>query len=174
MPEVLRQVKLPEMTEKHLHTENDATLARIRLLMKALRMQEQQILPLVPEATVKEIDESFEELHVMDMLSTMPMTVVEETIPEIPQYLTVRDVSKLTGLVPQVVRRHLANGKFKGEQVAGENSTWRIFPEQFMQYSNWEAFLKEREKEKHDSVKLTELGLELWSSNRGPVDVGTK
>lgn len=175
MSRLLNDVILPGATGKNLHTKNDDTLARIRLLMKALQMQEARILPLVSEATVKEIDESFEHLQEADILRSAQIHIMEEAaISEVPQYLTVREVSRLTGLVPQVVRRHLTKGKFKGEQVAGENSTWRVFPEQFMQYSNWEAFLKEREKERQNSIKLIKLGLELWDSDEGPVDAGTK
>jgi hypothetical protein len=167
MSKVLGYVTLPQSAERRLHSEAEITLAKIRLLQSELRLQEAQVVPLLSEATLREVEESVLSVHPMSFFDPTPAT------PNVPEYLSVRDVSKLTGLVPQIVRRHCAKGKWEAEQVAGENSTWRIKPEPFMKLSNWEAFLREREEERERSKKIVDHALALWDGE-GPVDYGTK
>lgn len=173
MTELLRQVVLPSSAVKIVHNRDEEIFARIQLLMKLLEFEKTQLLPNISEDTRKEIQDW---LLLVEPSEYLQATAIE---PEVPEYLTVREVSQLTGLVPQVVRRHLVSGKFKGEQVAGENSTWRIFPQQFTGYSNWTSFLKKRKeeikKDKHDSIQLVKLGLELsQSNNEVPKDRGSE
>ncbi|ASA24798.1 hypothetical protein [Paenibacillus donghaensis] len=166
MSKVLKYVTLPQMTERRLNSEAEITLAKIRLLQSELRLREAQIVPLLSEETLREVDESIHSLH--------PTTLFDSTseTPSVPDYLSVRDVSKLTGLVPQVVRRHCANGKWEAEQVAGQNSTWRIKPEPFMKLSNWEAFVRDRTEGIESSKKIADHALALWD-NEGPTDYGS-
>ncbi|MFB9276331.1 hypothetical protein [Cohnella cellulosilytica] len=167
MSKVLGYVTLPKSAENRLHSEAEITLAKIRLLQSELRLREAQVVPLLSEETLREVEESVKSVYPMNFSDSAL------SLPIVPEYLSVRDVSKLTGLVPQVVRRHCANGKWEAEQVAGEHSTWRIKPEPFMKFSNWETFLKEREREMKGSKKIVDHALELWDGE-GPVDYGTK
>lgn len=90
----------------------------------------------------------------------------------VPEFLSVRDISKLTGLAPQIIRRNCLNGKYEAEQIIGENGAWRIKSEQFMHFSKWDSFLKERESEIENSKNIVEHALELWEGE-GPVDIGS-
>jgi hypothetical protein len=168
MTGVLGFVTLPQAAERRLHSDAGITLAKIRLLQTALRIQEAQISMTLSETDLKEVEESVESIPMtMEVFDSL---VSEE--PNVPEFLTVRDVSKLTGRVPQVIRRHCASRKYDAEQVAGENGTWRIKPEQFMHLSNWNAFLKERESEIENSKRVADHALALWKGE-GPVDNGS-
>lgn len=169
MTGVLGFVTLPQAAERRLqYSDAGITLAKIRILQEALRIQEAQISMTLSDTDLKEVEASVESIpmtiEVIDSLVSEP--------PNMPEFLSVRDVSKLTGRVPQVIRRHCASGKYEAEQVAGENGTWRIKPEQFMHLSNWDAFLKERESEIQNSKKVVDHALALWEGE-GPVDNGS-
>lgn len=158
MTGVLNFVTLPQDAEKRLQSDAGITLAKIRLLQKALHMQEAKISLTLTENDLKEVEAS---IRAIPLTKDVFEPIVLET-PNVPEFLSVRDVSKLIGRVPQVVRRHCASGKYNAEQVAGENGTWRIKPEQFMHLSNWEAFLKEREREIQSSKSIANHGLQFW------------
>ncbi|WP_150274929.1 hypothetical protein [Paenibacillus tepidiphilus] len=167
MTRVLDFVTLPQTAERRLHSDAEVTLAKIRLIQKALRIQEAQISMTLSEIDLKAVEESVESIPVT-------MEVVESFISEVsnvPEFLSVRDVSKLTGRVPQVIRRHCANGKYDAEQVTGENGTWRIKSEQFMHLSTWDSFLKERKSEIENSKRIVDHATALWDGE-GPVDIG--
>lgn len=168
MTGVLDFVTLPKDTERRLHSNERVSLAKIRLLQTALRLQEVQIAESLSDADLKEVEESVESIP---MMMDVVDSIVSE-VPNVPEFLSVRDVSKLTGRVPQVIRRHCANGKYDAEQVAGENGTWRIKPEQFMHLSNWDSFLKERESEIENSKRVVDHATALWEGE-GPVDIGS-
>lgn len=167
MSKVLEHVTLPKSAERRLHSEAEITLAKIKLLQSVLSLEEKQLRSILSAADLRVVEESVESIHSMNFFNSVHST------PSVPEYLSVRDVSKLTGLVPQVVRRHCANGKWEAEQVAGEHGKWRIKPEPFTKLSNWEAFLRERESERHSSKKIVDHALALWDGE-GPVDHGTK
>ncbi|PGP18640.1 hypothetical protein COA01_23140 [Bacillus cereus] len=65
----------------------------------------------------------------------------------IPTYLTVQEVSLLTDLTKQEVRRKCASGEFIGHQRNGENGIWSIEKSQFSNHPNWNNFIKERDEE---------------------------
>jgi len=174
MTGVLGFVTLPQATERRLHSDTDLiTLAKIRLLQEALRMQEAQVATKLSESDLKEVDESVKSIEEQIIPTELFSTITVAAPRKVPEFLSVRDVSKLTGRVPQVVRRHCASGKYIAEQVAGENGTWRIKPEQFMHLSNWDSFLAEREKEIESSIRIADHALALWQ-NEGPVDNGSE
>lgn len=160
MSKVLDQVQLPDSRDGGLSNEAEMELAKIKILQSTLRLAEQRILQTLSEESAKEVNDYVQHIHGLE----------PERKPRVPEFLTVRDVSRLTGLVPQVVRRHCAKQTFKSEQVAGENSSWRIFPEQFMGYSNWNKFLGEREAELESSKRIVNLAINLWDGD-GPVDI---
>lgn len=169
MPGVLNFVTLPQATERRLHSNAEITLAKIKLLQEALRIQEAQISMTLSETDLQEVDSSVKSIPLtMDVFDSLIATEA----PSIPEFLSVRDVSKLTGRVPQVIRRHCASGKYDAEQVAGEKGTWRIKPEQFMHLSNWNTFLKERASEIKNSKRVVDHALSLWEGE-GPVDTGS-
>lgn len=171
MTGVLGFVTLPQAAERQLRSDAGITLAKIRLLQTALRIHEAQISKTLSDTDLKLVEESVESIP---MTTEVIISLVSDVpnVPEVPEFLSVRDVSKLTGRVPQVIRRHCASGKYEAEQVAGENGTWRIKPEQFMHLSNWEAFLKERESEIENSKRVVDHATALWEGE-GPVDIGS-
>lgn len=81
---------------------------------------------------------------------------------DVPEYLTVREVAKLKGITVQMVRRHLNDKKFIGHQVAGENSTWRIPTEQFINDHNWSEFLRQRQETFLRSRRAAETMIDFW------------
>ncbi|QQZ62918.1 hypothetical protein JI735_10570 [Paenibacillus sonchi] len=133
--------------------------------MSELKLREEQIVSLLSEEALRKVDASILSADQINSFDPTPVT------PSVPEYLSVRDVSRLTGLVPQVIRRHCANGKWEAEQVAGEKSTWRIKPEPFMKLSNWGTFLRGCREELESSKKLADHALALWDGE-GPVDYG--
>lgn len=78
------------------------------------------------------------------------------------EFLSIRDVSKLTGLTPQIIRRHCANGKIKAFQIVGANSKWRIETEQFSNLPTWERFQMERNERFERSAEVAKIAKKMW------------
>lgn len=68
----------------------------------------------------------------------------------IPDFITVRDVSEILGITPQMVRRHRSDGKLKSYQTLEGSGKWRIDAEQFMDKPSWDKFIKKRAKLKNN------------------------
>ncbi|MBA2937088.1 hypothetical protein HZF08_02080 [Paenibacillus sp. CGMCC 1.16610] len=168
MPNVLNQVTLPDSTERILDTESRISLAKILMLRRALIAEQMRVVEVekLTDNDVRAVEE------IVNTLQLDYPNLMEEEL-EAPEYLSVRDVSKLTGLVPQVVRRHCASGTYKSHQVAGENSSWRIESDQFKTFPNWKKFLQEREEEFGSSQRVAKLALKLWS-DKGPIEETTE
>ncbi|WP_133299579.1 hypothetical protein [Bacillus sp. V59.32b] len=88
-----------------------------------------------------------------------------DKVDEVPQYLSVKEVSILTGLTPQIVRRHCANGKYAAYQPGGGNGTWHIESAQFRTYPNWLDFLQKRDELFSNSQQVAKLALQLWDES---------
>lgn len=81
----------------------------------------------------------------------------------IPNNLTVLEVSLLTGLTKQEVRRKCKSGEFIGHQKSGENGIWLIETSQFLNiHPNWDEFTKKRDEMFDRSKKAAELAIQLW------------
>lgn len=146
MTELLEQVKLTQEQEQKIPTERARRYAKIMILENAIRSEKESI---YSELSQEEIDfiENF----------------VKGSYP-VPKYLTVREVSMLTGLSKQMVRRHCVNNNFKGYQASGENGTWSVETEQFLTHPNWNEFSRERNEMFNRSKKVGELALQLWDA----------
>lgn len=81
---------------------------------------------------------------------------------EIPKYFTVKEVSMLTGLSPQIICRHCSDKKYKACQENGENGIWLIESEQFQEHPSWDTFIQKRNEMFARSKRVAELALELW------------
>jgi hypothetical protein len=156
MSKILESVILGEEKERMLISERARRYAKLQYL-------EREIL--------RESIQMREELTVEELRSVATALETEE-LP-VPEFLSVRDVAKLTDLTPQIVRRHCMNGKYKGYQVAGENSTWRIESEQFKDNPHWISFLIERNEARERSKKVAVLAEQLWE-HRSVEDVLTE
>ncbi|MBP1994672.1 hypothetical protein [Paenibacillus eucommiae] len=155
MPDVLSYVTLPDATERAFASKDARKLAKIRLLQRALDLEAKIATRGLSDTDIKDIEDAIQALDVE------PFIEREEAEQPIPEFLTVRDVSLITGLAPQVVRRHLQNGKYEGFQNAGENTTWNVYPTQFLTHPNWQKFLKEKDKGFEHSKQVANLALEL-------------
>lgn len=151
MSRLLENIKLPPQLQNQKYNDLEMTLAKILVMQEYLNREKRRIYNLISPEEIK---------HVENSLDSLSADVDQSE--RFPEYLSVRDVSKLTGLAPQVVRRHCASGKYEAEQVAGENSTWRIKPDYFMKLSNWDKFLKEREEEAKRSKNAARIALQFW------------
>lgn len=81
----------------------------------------------------------------------------------IPNNLTVREVSLLTGLTNQEVRRKCESGEFIGHQNGWINGVWCIDSKQFLNiHPNWDEFIEKRDKWFDRSKKAAELAIQLW------------
>ncbi|RTE11778.1 hypothetical protein [Paenibacillus whitsoniae] len=155
MPGVLSYVTLPDATERTFTNKDAQKFAKIRLLQRALDVEAKIASRGLSDTDIMDIENAIQALDVAPFIES------EEKEQLIPEFLTVRDVSLITGLAPQVVRRHLQNGKYEGFQNAGENTTWHVYPTQFLTHPNWQKFLKEREKGFEHSKQVANLALEL-------------
>ncbi|WP_114555669.1 hypothetical protein [Bacillus sp. K6W] len=146
MTELLEQVQLTQEQEQKSPTERARRYAKIMILENEIRSEKESI---YSELSQEEIDfiENF----------------VKGSYP-VPKYLTVREVSMLTGLSKQMVRRHCVNNTFKGYQASGENGTWSIETEQFLAHPNWNEFIQQRNDMLHRSKKVAELAIKLWDT----------
>ena len=113
------------------------------------------------EVLVKQLSRD-DVMRVEEMLRSM---VQVEAQVEVPEYLSVRDVSRLTSLSPQMVRRHCIDKTYKAYQIAGVNSSWRIDPEQFKTNPNWSRFLFERDEEFSRSERVATIAEQLWAAD---------
>ncbi|MGM1361128.1 hypothetical protein ACS2B2_25730 [Bacillus cereus group sp. BceL297] len=81
----------------------------------------------------------------------------------IPNNLTVREVSLLTGLTNQEVRRKCESGEFIGHQNGWINGVWCIDSKQFLNiHPNWNEFIEKRNEMFESSKKVAEFALQLW------------
>jgi len=78
----------------------------------------------------------------------------------IPDFITVRDVSEILGITPQMVRRHCSDRKIKSYQTLEGSGKWRIDTEQFMDKPNWDKFIEKRAKLKKQSINVADKVLE--------------
>ncbi|WP_138754539.1 hypothetical protein [Paenibacillus sinopodophylli] len=155
MPSVLSYVTLPDATERTFISKDARKLAKIRLLQRALEIEATIAARGLTDTDIKDIEDAIQALDVE------PLIERDEAVHPIPEFLTVRDVSLITGLAPQVVRRHLQNKKYEGFQNAGENTTWHVYSTQFLTHPNWQKFLKEKDKGFENSKQVANLALEL-------------
>jgi excisionase family DNA binding protein len=78
----------------------------------------------------------------------------------IPEFITVKDVSEFLGITPQMVRRHCSDGRIKALQTLEGSGKWRIQSEQFMDHPDWDKFLEKRGKIKKQSINIAEKMME--------------
>ncbi|PEA01905.1 hypothetical protein [Bacillus cereus] len=146
MIELLEQVKLTEEQERKFPTERAKKYMKIMILENEILSEKESI---------------YNELSQEEMDSIE--NYAKESYP-VPKYLTVREVSMLTGLSKQMVRRHCVNKNFKGYQASGENGTWSVETEQFLSHPNWNEFIQQRNEMFNRSKKVAELAINLWDT----------
>lgn len=143
MAELLEQVKLTPEQEEKIPTDKVRKYVKIMLLEDALRLEKESVRGELSEEEMEFVESCF-----------------QENFP-IPDYLTVQEVSMITALSKQMVRRNCVSGKFKGFQSSGENGIWSIEKEQFLAHPNWDTFVKERNEKLRRSKKAAEIAMQM-------------
>lgn len=73
-----------------------------------------------------------------------------------PESITVRDVSKILEVSPQMVRRYCSEGKIEARQRIEGSGTWIIPSSQFVNHPNWTKFVRDKNKLKKQSIEIAE------------------
>ena len=97
-------------------------------------------------------------------ISSLKALSEREKYFNVPKYLSVREVSKLTGQSLQMVRRHCIKGTYKGYQSSGTNGIWHIESQQFSKEPGWENFLLNREGNYKNAKNIAKLAIELLNA----------
>lgn len=144
-------------------------LDKIQLLEKQPVIANNPILEsyvaVLKEAATLEIRMTPEERKMLEQIFNV--AVEESNSPQVEpeEYLTVRDVSQLLGISPQMVRRHCANNNIVSWRTAGEKGEWRIDIDQYRKnpsYSNrLEAILEQARNRKARKQNLISAVREL-------------
>ncbi len=98
----------------------------------------------------------------------------EELLLNYPKYFNVREVSLYKGITPQQVRRNCINGKYQAEQVAGENSSWRILTDQFKEENDFFDFIQQRAEKFKKVSKASQMAVELWTESQNGIQIEHK
>lgn len=174
MVKLYDSVILPEDTKRLLskisNISNADKYAKLLLINKATWEELELIRKSLTQEEVHKIEALIEGIVPSISLNSIEKKCNEE----IPDFFTVREVSQLTGLTPQQVRRNCSSKKFEATQVAGENSSWRIKPDQFQNLPNWEAFLQQRKEKFQKNSKAAKLGLNLWKKQMNVTKVDSQ
>lgn len=145
MSELLKMIPITQEEENKIPTDK----ARKALILKKLEnaLIEEKVL-------LGELSEE-EELAVKELTKDL-------IVDDVPEYISVKEVAWLTGLSPQIVRRHCAKHKYIAYQPSGENGTWYIESDQFRSFPNWEEFLQVRTEMLKRSQHTNKLAFQLW------------
>lgn len=142
MSTILDTYRPQPMVDESMQSENSRDFVKIVMLQEELeREKERLFLGLSP----REKREAFRVLSKQY---------------NIPEFVTVKDVSEILGITPQMVRRHCSDGRIIALQTLEGSGKWRIQTEQFMDHPNWDKFLEKRVKIKKQSINIAEKMLE--------------
>lgn len=147
MPELLDTVILEPEQENLITSERAKKYAKLSVLELEI---------------MREKEELEEQLTVEEKKSVETALKESQQYFSIPQYFSVREVAMLTGLSPQVIRRHCANKKFNAFQATGQNGTWYIESEQFRDHPEWNTFIQKRNNLFIRSKRVAEAAQKLW------------
>ncbi|MGY0691926.1 hypothetical protein ACW2QC_03935 [Virgibacillus sp. FSP13] len=136
---ILKQVPLKPEQEKVITSEQVKTYIKMAILEQKIQKDKNELSKTLTKKEKQSIDAYF----------------------NVPKYLTVREVSNLTGLSQQIIRRHCANGKYKGYQASGQNGTWHVESEQFTNLPNWIEFIAKRAEEFEQTKTAARLAQKL-------------
>lgn len=78
----------------------------------------------------------------------------------LPAYLSVRDVSVMLDVTPQMVRRYCANGDIEAKRRLGSKGQWMIHTEQFIGSQDLENLLRKQDDIKQDNITMIKNILE--------------
>lgn len=132
MPTILDDYK-PQITEEQaMLSQKSINFVKVLMLQEELERERERLYQELSEIEKKE---AFEVLSKQF---------------NIPDFITVRDVSEILGITPQMVRRHCSDGKLKSHQTLEGSGKWRIDTEQFMDKPNWDKFIEKRAKLKNN------------------------
>ncbi|CAH0346551.1 hypothetical protein [Bacillus sp. CECT 9360] len=148
MGEILNKVKLSETEERSIPTDRAKKYVKIRKLEEEIA-REKSVLEELSAEEIAAIEDIFK----------------KDIVDEVPQYLSVKEVSMLTGLTPQIVRRHCANRKYAAYQPGGGNGTWHIESSRFRTYPNWLDFIQKRNELFSNSQQVAKLAVQLWDED---------
>jgi hypothetical protein len=138
MPTILDDYKPHMIEEQATLSQKSIDFVKIMMLQEELERERER---LYQELNGKEKKEAFEVLSKQF---------------NIPDFISVRDVSEILGITPQMVRRHCSDGKLKSHQTLEGSGKWRIDAEQFMDKPNWDKFIEKRAKLKKQSIKIAD------------------
>lgn len=150
MSVLLEQVPLKPEQEKRISSENARKYARLRNLERQLRREKNLLM----------VELSDEEVSIVEE------TIKDDIIDDVPKYLSVAEVSMITGLSPQMVRRNCANGKYEGYQPSGSNGIWFVKSDTFRKDPKaWQDFIERRNELFANTVEVAEAAIELQNEN---------
>lgn len=87
---------------------------------------------------------------------------VEQPIAfEIPENLSVGNVSELLNVTPQMVRCYCSEGKIEAYQTLEGSGKWKILTEQFKNHPNWEKFIQDKKHVQKYNIKTADTMLEM-------------
>ncbi|MFP3727747.1 helix-turn-helix domain-containing protein [Priestia filamentosa] len=183
MSKILNNIPLNSEQEK-ISSKEVRDYAKIRNFEQYIKGMEQEIEKLketwarkLSIEEIKQVEKTLKnesKLPSYDPLLAYIKSENEKDRGEVPEYLTVAEVALITGLSPQMVRRHCADGKFEAFQPSGTNGIWKIKASNFKDYKGitWEEFKKKRNKLfsqskelANDSIKLQDEDLKENSEN---------
>lgn len=82
------------------------------------------------------------------------------TQSNLPSYLSVRDVSVMLDVTPQMVRRYCANGDIEAKRRLGNKGQWMIHTDQFLGSQDLENLLRKQDAIKQDNIHMIKTILE--------------
>ena len=148
MGAIMDEIRLMPEQEK-IKSEKAKKLARLRNLERQTRKEIEKIKSELSQEEVQMVEDTFSE---------------EDTqIDDVPEYLSVSEVAAITGLSPQIIRRHCSNGKFQGYQPSGPNGIWYVKSDTFRKSPefDWNEFISKRNEMFARSKKVANISLEL-------------
>jgi len=87
--------------------------------------------------------------------------VEQPVVIEIPENLSVGDVSELLNVTPQMVRRYCSEGKIEAYQTLEGSGKWKIPIEQFKNHPNWNKFIQDKKNVQIYNMKTADIMLEM-------------
>lgn len=80
---------------------------------------------------------------------------------EIPENLSVNDVSELLNVSPQMVRRYCTEGKIEAHQTLEGSGKWKIPTVQFMNHPNWDNFIHDKKNMNKNNMRTADIMLKM-------------
>lgn len=137
--------------------------------LKARKLSSQTMQEFNKKIAQKAIQENIEQI-----IKDSDEDYQEEVPLNYPKYFNVREVSLYKGITPQQVRRNCINGKYEAEQVAGENSSWRILTDQFKEENDFIDFVQQRAEKFKKVSQASQVAVELWTEAQNGIQIEPK